>query len=125
MKIARYLALAASIGAGAACRRVVSRDAPEPASVQTAAVSPRRPVYPFSVIRGGVRSEKELAEALSGDPVAAGHYRDLAVADLRPVRLDRDQYAYVSYRHRDKIYWTAMAALILDIYLHYLPAYQR
>jgi hypothetical protein len=25
----------------------------------------------------------------------------------------------------DKIYWTAMAALILDIYLHYLPAYQR
>jgi hypothetical protein len=25
----------------------------------------------------------------------------------------------------NKVYWTAMASLILDIYLHYLPAYQR
>jgi hypothetical protein len=25
----------------------------------------------------------------------------------------------------NKIYWTSMAALILEIYLHYLPAYQR
>lgn len=26
---------------------------------------------------------------------------------------------------RNKIYWTAMASLILEVYLHYLPAYQR
>jgi hypothetical protein len=25
----------------------------------------------------------------------------------------------------DKVYWTAMASLVLDIYLHFLPAYQR
>jgi hypothetical protein len=25
----------------------------------------------------------------------------------------------------EKIYWTAMASLVLEIYLHYLPAYQR
>ncbi len=25
----------------------------------------------------------------------------------------------------NKIYWTAMGSLILDIYMHYLPAYQR
>ena len=25
----------------------------------------------------------------------------------------------------NKIYWTAMASLILDIYMHFLPAYQR
>jgi len=26
---------------------------------------------------------------------------------------------------RNKIYWTAMASLVLEVYLHYLPAYQR
>jgi hypothetical protein len=25
----------------------------------------------------------------------------------------------------NKIYWTAMASLILEIYMHFLPAYQR
>ena len=25
----------------------------------------------------------------------------------------------------NKVYWTAMASLILEIYMHYLPAYQR
>jgi len=26
---------------------------------------------------------------------------------------------------RNKIYWTAIASLVLEVYLHYLPAYQR
>jgi hypothetical protein len=25
----------------------------------------------------------------------------------------------------NKIYWTSMASLILEIYMHFLPAYQR
>jgi hypothetical protein len=25
----------------------------------------------------------------------------------------------------NKVYWTAMASLVLEIYMHYLPAYQR
>ncbi|MBI3465746.1 MAG: hypothetical protein HY000_22240, partial [Planctomycetes bacterium] len=25
----------------------------------------------------------------------------------------------------NKVYWTAMSSLVLEIYMHYLPAYQR
>ena len=26
---------------------------------------------------------------------------------------------------RNRVYWTAMASLILEVYMHFLPAYQR
>lgn len=66
-----------------------------------------RPVYPYSVIPGGVESGRELKDAIARDPVAAGHYADFNVAKTRVVRLDRDELAYVSYRMGDRIFWTS------------------
>lgn len=66
-----------------------------------------RPVYPYSVIPGGVASGAELKTAILHDPVAAIHYADFDVARARIVRLDRDQFAYVSYRMGDRIFWTS------------------
>ena len=107
MKIAGWLALAALLSASAACRRADSPRPSQPGAHRPATVSPQRPVYPYSVVRGGVESGKELAEVLLRDSTVAAHYRDLDPRTLHPVNLDRDQFAYVSYRHRDKIYWTA------------------
>jgi PEP-CTERM motif len=107
MSTARWLALVALLGASAACRRADSPRPSKSGADRITTVSPQRPVYPYSVVRGGVESGKELAEALLRDSAVAEHYRDLDPQTLHPVKLDRDQFAYVSYRHRNKIYWTA------------------
>ena len=66
-----------------------------------------RPLYPYSVIPGGVESGPELKSAILRDPVTANHYADFDVAKARVVRLDRDQLAYVSYRMSGRIFWTS------------------
>jgi len=66
-----------------------------------------RPIYPYSVIPGGVKSGAELKTVMLRDPVAADHYADFNVAKARLVRLDQDQLAYVSYRMGDRIFWTS------------------
>jgi len=65
-----------------------------------------RPVYPFSVVRGGVYTPTELRLAQRSDPVVARHYADLKTADLRMVESASTQAVYVSYRMGDSIYWT-------------------
>ena len=65
-----------------------------------------RPVYPYSVIPGGVASAKELQAALQQDPVVAKHYSDFQTKSARIVRLARERHAYVSYRLGNRIYWT-------------------
>ena len=64
------------------------------------------PVYAYSVIPGGVRSGKELKEALSRDAVAATHYAGFDVRAAKAMRLNRSRQAYVSYRLGNHIYWT-------------------
>lgn len=66
-----------------------------------------RTVWPYSVVPGGVRSSAELQDALSRDPVAAGHYAGFNAVSTRVIRLASDRQAYVSYRLGDRIYWTA------------------
>lgn len=66
-----------------------------------------RPMYPFSVIPGGVESGQELRDTIARDPVAAGHYGDFDVANARVARIDRDELVYVSYRMGDRIFWTS------------------
>jgi len=68
--------------------------------------SAARPLYPYSVIPGGVASRAELTYAVFHDPVVAGHYADFDLAKARIVRLDRDRAVYVSYRLGDRVYWT-------------------
>ncbi len=67
-----------------------------------------RPVYPFSVVSGGIYDRMEAEKAVKLDPVVAKHYGEqgVAVASLRPVNNKKSKQGYVSYRVGDRIYWT-------------------
>ena len=71
-----------------------------------------RPVYPFSIVAGGVRSAEEVQDAIRADQLVAKHYGDLNVGRILNVRLEQPRLAYVSYRRDDKIYWTRKALRI-------------
>ena len=64
------------------------------------------PVYPYSVIPGGVTSSTKLRTALRQDPVAAAHYRNFQTHSARVVQLASERHVYVSYRVADRIFWT-------------------
>jgi hypothetical protein len=70
------------------------------------------PVYPYSVIPGGVRSAKKLQSALRHDAVAAAHYRDFRTQSARVIRVPRDRRVYLSYRVGERIYWTRKKATL-------------
>ena len=92
------------------------------ASVRPAALRVRsRPVYPYSVIRGGAYSVAELDAALRADLVAAAHYAVFNRAKMRLTAAPESTAVYVSYRQGDRIYWTrrklripAQEALLTD-----------
>ena len=65
-----------------------------------------RLVYPYSVIRGGVRNVHELKEAIARDRVVAAHYSKFKLARARIIELNSDNLAHVSYRIRDDVFWT-------------------
>lgn len=101
----------ALLGIGRPRHSAVRPSAPNPVAAQPnpAADSGRlvsRPLYPYSVIPGGVESGPELKYELAHDPVAASHYSDFDVAKTRVIRLDHDEFMYVSYRMANRIFWT-------------------
>jgi len=65
-----------------------------------------RPVYPYSIIPGGVHDPKELERVLQRDPVVAAHYRNFDFRRARIVQLTQDRTVYVSYRIAGHVYWT-------------------
>ena len=65
-----------------------------------------RPVYPYSLVPGGVYDAKELETAFEHDPVLASHYRGFDFNRARLVRLASDKTVYVSYRIGGRIFWT-------------------
>ena len=65
-----------------------------------------RPVYPYSVVPGGVNDAGELKWAAEHDPLVAAHYAGFDYDHARVVRLVLARTAYVSYRIGNKIYWT-------------------
>ncbi len=65
-----------------------------------------RPVYPYSVVSGGVRDVAELKWAAEHDPVVKRHYWGFDYEHARMVRLVLARTAYVSYRIGNKVYWT-------------------
>ena len=65
-----------------------------------------RPLFPYSVIPGGVESVRELKSAAAHDPVIARHYANFNLAKARIVRLSKDRPVYVSYRLGNRIFWT-------------------
>ncbi len=71
-----------------------------------AAPSAARPVYPYSVVPGGVEDAKELKWVAEHDPIVGAHYAGFDYDHARIVRLTLDRTAYVSYRIGNHIYWT-------------------
>jgi len=68
--------------------------------------APRRPVFPYSVIPGGVRDVQELRGAIANDPVVAAHYLDFRLSKAHTLRLAQPVSMYVSYRLNHRVYWT-------------------
>ena len=65
-----------------------------------------RPVYPYSLVPGGVHDPKELERVVEHDPVIAAHYRDFDFRRARVMQLLEDKTVYVSYRIAGRVYWT-------------------
>jgi hypothetical protein len=65
-----------------------------------------RPVYPYSIVPGGVHDPKELERVFERDPVVAAHYRNFDFRRARVIQLTEDKTVYVSYRIAGRVYWT-------------------
>lgn len=78
-------------------------------STRLAEDGPRRsksPVFPWSVVAGGVHTLEAVRQAVAQDPIVREHYRAINIAKLRTEQLSKARSAYVSYRKGDTIYWT-------------------
>jgi len=69
-------------------------------------VIPRRVVYPYSVIPGGVRTPEDLRQVSEHDPVVGGHYPGFDFQHARIIELDQPKLVYLSYRLGDRVFWT-------------------
>jgi hypothetical protein len=65
-----------------------------------------RPVYPYSVVPGGIADARELKWIAEHDPVVAAHYAGFDYNHARVVRLVLARTVYVSYRIGNHVYWT-------------------
>ena len=65
-----------------------------------------RPVYPYSVVPGGLNDARELKWVAEHDPVVAAHYAGFDYDHARVVRLVLARTVYVSYRIGNQVYWT-------------------
>jgi hypothetical protein len=87
-----------------------ARPAPLPSatSAQTAQpLPPARPVYPYSVVSGGVHSVEELRIAMRFDPVVAAHFADFDLSRARIEQVTVSRAVYVSYRSGARVSWTS------------------
>lgn len=66
----------------------------------------KRPMYPYSVVSGGVRDVAELKFVAEHDPIVASHYAGFDYARARLVRVALDRSVFVSYRVGNHVYWT-------------------
>jgi hypothetical protein len=71
------------------------------------APSADRPVYPYSVVPGGVQDAKELKWVAEHDPIVAAHYAGFDYDHARVVRLALARTVYLSYRIGNQVYWTS------------------
>lgn len=70
----------------------------------------KRLVYPYSVVPGGVTSADELRLAAAHDSVVASHYAGFDYRHAHLVQVKQAQKVYLSYRLRNKVYWTVRQA---------------
>lgn len=84
----------------------VRRDLALSAAVSDAPSKDVRPVYPYSIVPGGIHDPKELERVFEKDPVVAAHYRGFDFLHARVVQLTEDRTVFVSYRIAKRVYWT-------------------
>jgi hypothetical protein len=73
---------------------------------------PARPVYPYSLVPGGIHDPKELEQAFERDPVLASHYKGFDFRRARVLQLTEDRTVFVSYRIAGHVYWTTKRVLL-------------
>ncbi len=64
------------------------------------------PVYPYSVVDGGVSSVQDLRSAMWRDPVVAKHYSNFELDGAKVIEARTGGDFHVSYRVGDQIFWT-------------------
>ena len=87
------------------------RDVSRPTGV-TVAPALKRPVYPYSIIPGGIYTVDELSHAVGRDPLVSSHYRGFDLPRAHTQQLAQSRMAYVSYRRHDAVYWTRRPLLL-------------
>ncbi len=65
-----------------------------------------RPVYPYSIVPGGVRTPQELELVAKHDRVVAEHYQGFDYRRARVIEVSQRKLVYVSYRKGSKVSWT-------------------
>jgi len=70
--------------------------------------------YPYSVIPGGVRDVADLREHAARDYVVRRHFAGFNYRNARLVRSQRAREVYLSYRLRDRIFWTRKKVRLLE-----------
>jgi hypothetical protein len=63
-------------------------------------------VYPYSVVAGGVKHPDDLRRAAEHDAVVWRHYARFQFEHARLIRATEAHEVYLSYRLRDRIFWT-------------------
>ena len=75
-------------------------------SVSAPVPPPRRVVYPYSVVAGGIQAPQELREVSEHDQVVGLHYAGFDFQNARMIELQEARLVYLSYRIGDRIFWT-------------------
>jgi len=66
----------------------------------------KRNIYPYAVVPGGVEKLDDLRRATQHDYVVWQHYARFQYEHARLVRATEARQVYLSYRLRDRIFWT-------------------
>jgi len=90
----------------AACNRQSAAPKPTAQEPVAAVAKSKGVVYPWSVVAGGVDSPESIRAAAAADPVVAEHYGEIDPNFLHAQRLTEKREGHVSYRIKDKVYWT-------------------
>ena len=75
-------------------------------SALQAFASAQRPVYPYSIVPGGIQSGEELRRVIEHDSVVASHYAGFDYRHARVIELTEPKLVYLSYRMGNKVFWT-------------------
>lgn len=80
--------------------------------IEAGSKSMGHPIFPYSIVPGGVHSSQDFEAAIASDPVVRNHYADFDGTHVQFIRTSEDRYEYVSYRRGAKVFWTTKRLFI-------------